>query len=271
MPDDTQQAISSVPSPATGGGPREHHMHLLPRYYRQVEAGRKTIEVRVATRRSAPLPSATRSSSTTATPAASSTSSCSGSPPYPSFEDLLSSEDPARIDPSGPPGELLANLRSIYPPAKEGLGVLAFAFDHRPARPGRPMPMTPAQYAHTVPPPYGVRLPVHPRRTRPAGSTALGLRLAPLAVPGRQPGRPRRGPAANRPPRSTRRDRPRTGPGYAEASPDALPARRAPPAAEQGSSSSTEAGSPQSSSVGSDSIPPSTTCGPCTTSPPGRA
>ncbi|WP_244330209.1 NUDIX domain-containing protein [Streptomyces sp. NBC_01635] len=70
---------------------------------------------------------------------------------YASFEDLLSSEDPARIDPDGPLGELLANLRSIYPPAKEALGALAFEFDHRPARPGRPMPMTPTQYAQTVP------------------------------------------------------------------------------------------------------------------------
>ncbi|SDD14175.1 hypothetical protein [Streptomyces prasinopilosus] len=44
--------------------------------------------------------------------------------PYPSFEDLLSSEDTARIDPDGPPDELLADLRRVYPPAKEALGVL---------------------------------------------------------------------------------------------------------------------------------------------------
>ena len=49
MPDDTQQAIPAVPSPAAGDESQEHHMHLLGRYYRQVEAGRKTIEVRVAT------------------------------------------------------------------------------------------------------------------------------------------------------------------------------------------------------------------------------
>ncbi|MFJ3212770.1 NUDIX domain-containing protein [Streptomyces flaveolus] len=71
--------------------------------------------------------------------------------PYSSFEDLLSSENPARIDPDGPSGELLTNLRSIYPPAKEALGVLALEFDHRPARPGHPLPMTPRQYAQTVP------------------------------------------------------------------------------------------------------------------------
>src|SRR5690606_3833695 len=67
------------------------------------------------------------------------------------FEDLLSSEDTARIDPDGPPGELLANLRSIYPPSKEALGALALAFDHRPARPGHPMPLTAEEYAQTVP------------------------------------------------------------------------------------------------------------------------
>ncbi|MGW1756404.1 NUDIX domain-containing protein [Streptomyces mirabilis] len=70
---------------------------------------------------------------------------------YASFDDLLSAEDPARIDPDGPREELFVNLRGIYPPAKEALGVLAFEFDHRPARPGRPMPMTPSQYAQTVP------------------------------------------------------------------------------------------------------------------------
>ncbi|MDI3423369.1 hypothetical protein [Streptomyces luteolus] len=44
MPGDTRQAI-----PAAGDEPREHHMHLLGRHYRQVDAGRKTVEVRVAT------------------------------------------------------------------------------------------------------------------------------------------------------------------------------------------------------------------------------
>ncbi|WAL98791.1 hypothetical protein [Streptomyces sp. Je 1-369] len=56
---------------------------------------------------------------------------------YASFDDLLNSEETAHIDPDSPPGELLANLRSIYPPAKEDIGVLALAFDPRPARPGQ--------------------------------------------------------------------------------------------------------------------------------------
>lgn len=151
MPDDVQQAVSAIPGPATGGERHEHHMRLLPRYYRQVEAGRKTIEVRVATPQKRaiaagdPIVFHDRDSDRELDVIVQRITR------YASFEDLLSSEDPARIDPDGPLGELLANLRSIYPPAKEALGALAFEFDHRPARPGRPMPMTPTQYAQTVP------------------------------------------------------------------------------------------------------------------------
>jgi 8-oxo-dGDP phosphatase len=151
VPDDTQPAFTPTPGPALGGERREHHMRLLPRCYRQMESGRKTIEVRVATPQKRAI--------------------AVGDPVvfhdrdndreldvivqritrYASFEDLIRSEDPARIDPDGPRGELLANLRRIYPPAKEALGALAFEFDHRPARLGRPLPMTPTQYARTVP------------------------------------------------------------------------------------------------------------------------
>lgn len=126
-------------------------MRLLPRYYRLVEAGRKTIEVRVATPRKRDIAAGEtvvlhdRDTGRELDVVVRRITS------YPSFEDLLDTEDPARIDPDGTPGELLSALRSIYPPAKEALGVLALAFDHRPARPGRPMPMTPTQYAETVP------------------------------------------------------------------------------------------------------------------------
>ncbi|KOV52526.1 NUDIX hydrolase [Streptomyces sp. AS58] len=126
-------------------------MHLLPRYYRQVEAGRKTIEVRVATPQKRDIAPGEAVVFHNRDNGRKLDVIVRRITPYPSFEDLLSSEDPARIDPNGPPGELLASLRSIYPPAKEALGVLALEFDHRPARPGRPMPMTPMQYAQTVP------------------------------------------------------------------------------------------------------------------------
>lgn len=151
MPDDTQRAIPAVPSPAAGDETPEHHMHLLGRYYRQVEAGRKTIDVRVASpsRRTVAVGDTLvfhdRDTGRELDVIAQRITS------YRSFEHLLRSEDTARIHPDASPGELLANLRDTYPPAKEALGVLALAFDHRPARPGRPMPMTAEEYAHTVP------------------------------------------------------------------------------------------------------------------------
>ncbi|MET8683630.1 NUDIX domain-containing protein [Streptomyces sp. NPDC004732] len=151
MPDNTQQVIPAAPSPATGGEPKEHHMHLLGRYYRQVEAGRKTIEVRVAT----PNKLAVAGGDTLVFHDRDTKRELDvvvqRITPYASFEDLLDSEAPARIDPDAPRAELLANLRSLYPPDREALGVLALAFDHRPARPGHPMPMSPQEYAQTVP------------------------------------------------------------------------------------------------------------------------
>ncbi|MFI8093410.1 NUDIX domain-containing protein [Streptomyces sp. NPDC086080] len=151
MSDGTQQAISGVPSPSGADVPPEHHMHLLGRYYRQVEAGRKTIEVRVAT----PTKRAVAVGDTVVFHDRDTGRELDvivqRITPCPSFEDLLRSEDTTRIDSGGPPGELLANLRGIYPPAKEALGVLALAFDHRPARPGRLLPMTAEEYARTVP------------------------------------------------------------------------------------------------------------------------
>ncbi|MFB9346793.1 NUDIX domain-containing protein [Streptomyces heliomycini] len=151
MTDDTQQAIPAVPSPAAGDEPQEHHMHLLGRYYRQVEAGRKTIEVRVATPNKLTVAAGDTVVFHDRDTGRDLDVIVQRITPYPSFEDLLSSEDTARIDPDGPPGELLDNLRRIYPPAKEALGVLALAFDHHPARPGHPMPLTAEEYTQTVP------------------------------------------------------------------------------------------------------------------------
>ncbi|MEU5510417.1 NUDIX domain-containing protein [Streptomyces fungicidicus] len=151
MTDNTQQAIPAIPSPAAREEPQEHHMHLLGRYYRQVEAGRKTIEVRAAT----PTKRAIAAGDTVVFHDRNTERELDVIVQritlYPSFEDLLSSEDTARIDPDGPPGELLASLRSLYPPAKEALGVLALAFDHRPTRPGHLMPLTPEEYTQTIP------------------------------------------------------------------------------------------------------------------------
>ncbi|MEU8949982.1 hypothetical protein [Streptomyces sp. NPDC048489] len=158
MPDDTQDALPAVPSPSAGDEPHEHHMHLLGRYYRQVEAGRKTIEVRVATPHKRDISVGDTAVFHDRDTGRELDVLMQRITPYPSFEHLLRSEDAARIDPDGPPSELLANLRGIYPPAKEALGVLALAFDHRPARPGRPMPMTAEEHAQTVA--HGATVPV---------------------------------------------------------------------------------------------------------------
>lgn len=44
---------------------------------------------------------------------------------YRDFDELAASEDPARIAPGLPPGELVAALRAVYPPDKEALGAIA--------------------------------------------------------------------------------------------------------------------------------------------------
>ncbi|WP_327352764.1 methyltransferase domain-containing protein [Streptomyces sp. NBC_01304] len=155
---DAEDLAFVVLQPAWAGSRRpwpsaaqQHDFHLQDRYYAQVESGRKTIEVRVATPEKAAvevgdtivfhdqddgreldivIQRATR---------------------YTSFEELLAAEDPAHIDPDASRAEQLVNLRRIYPPAKEALGVLAFEFDHRAGRGGFPMPMAPAEYVQTVP------------------------------------------------------------------------------------------------------------------------
>ncbi|MFJ6569366.1 methyltransferase domain-containing protein [Streptomyces sp. NPDC091292] len=130
---------------------RPHHFHLLGRSYAQVESGHKTIEVRVATPENAAVEVGDaivfhdRDSDRELDVIVKRITR------YSSFEDLRTAEDPARIDPDCRREDVLVNLRTAYPTAKEALGALVFEFDHRPARPGHAMPMTPSQYAQTIP------------------------------------------------------------------------------------------------------------------------
>lgn len=130
MPDDTQQTIRAVPSPSAGEVPPEHHMQLLGRYYRHVEAGRKTIEVKVAASHKRGIGVGDTVVFHDRDTGRELDVIVQRITPYSSFEDLLRSAGTARIDPDGPPGELLASLRGIYPPDEEALGVLALVFDH---------------------------------------------------------------------------------------------------------------------------------------------
>lgn len=130
---------------------REHHFHLLKRYYDQVESGRKTVEVRVATPTKAAVMVGDAIVFHDRDSGRELDIVVERVTPYASFEELLDTEDPSRIDPDAHRLELLAALRGIYPPDREALGALAFAFGHRPARPGHSLPMAPSEYARTVP------------------------------------------------------------------------------------------------------------------------
>ncbi|GAA3427744.1 ASCH domain-containing protein [Streptosporangium sandarakinum] len=48
---------------------------------------------------------------------------------YRTFEDLLDSEGPERVNPASPRDQQLANIRRIYGPGKGALGVLAIEIE----------------------------------------------------------------------------------------------------------------------------------------------
>jgi ASC-1-like (ASCH) protein len=106
---------------------RAREMNLYRRYFDLVADGRKTIEVRVLypnLRTLAPgdyirfvcgrdecLTRVTRVAR------------------YRSFEQMLDAEGPAKVNPDSPPDQQLANIRRIYGPEKEALGVLAIQIE----------------------------------------------------------------------------------------------------------------------------------------------
>ncbi|MFJ5270971.1 methyltransferase domain-containing protein [Streptomyces sp. NPDC088358] len=158
-PQDRPEAAGTQGTPAGAGSdgptapdsPRQHHFSLLARYYRQVESGRKTVEVRVSTPGKAAVEAGDAIVFHDRDGGRALDIVVKRATPYTSFEELLDAEEPACIDPDAPREELLSKLRSIYPPDKEALGPLAFEFDHRPALPGHSMPMTASEYVQTVP------------------------------------------------------------------------------------------------------------------------
>lgn len=114
----------------TEGEPkRRHELNLYRRYFDLVAAGRKSIEVRVRYPHLAGMAAGdsirfrikgtdeTRDVLVKRVTA------------YPDFEVLLDGEGPARVNPSASREEQLANIRAIYPPAKEALGALAIEIE----------------------------------------------------------------------------------------------------------------------------------------------
>jgi ASC-1-like (ASCH) protein len=108
---------------------RRHELNLYRRYFDLVAAGRKTIEVRVRYPHLADMVVGDtirfRIKGTDET--------CDVRvlrvTRYPDFEALLDGEGPATVNPAAGREEQLANIRAIYPPAKEALGALAIEIE----------------------------------------------------------------------------------------------------------------------------------------------
>jgi ASC-1-like (ASCH) protein len=109
--------------PATEAPPRAREMNLYRRYFDLLAAGRKTIEVRVQYENLRNLAAGQlirfvcgRDEALTKVKRVSR---------YESFEQMLDTEGPSKVNPDSPKHQQLANIRRIYGPEKEALGVLA--------------------------------------------------------------------------------------------------------------------------------------------------
>lgn len=113
--------------PATTMGVRAREMNLYRRYFDLVAAGRKTIEVRVQYPNLRRLKAGDhirfvcgRDDALTRVKRVAK---------YDSFEKMLDGEGPANVNPDSPREQQLANIRRIYGPEKEALGVLAIEIE----------------------------------------------------------------------------------------------------------------------------------------------
>ena len=68
---------------------------------------------------------------------------------YGSFEEMLDAEGPANVNPDSPREQQLADIRRIYGPEKEALGVLAIEIRRWPAH--RIGPSSPPEHAIVAP------------------------------------------------------------------------------------------------------------------------
>lgn len=102
-------------------------MNLYRRYFDLVASGRKVIEVRVQ------YPNLRNLAAGQYIRFACGTDEClvqvTRVARYDTFEEMLDTEGPARVNPDSPREEQLANIRRIYGPGKEALGVLAIGIE----------------------------------------------------------------------------------------------------------------------------------------------
>ncbi|MEU7859577.1 ASCH domain-containing protein [Nonomuraea sp. NPDC049141] len=106
---------------------RAREMNLYRRYFDLVATGRKTIEVRVQCPNLRTLTAGDhirfvcgRDDVLTRVKRVAR---------YASFEEMLDTEGPANVNPDSPRDQQLANIRRIYGPEKEALGVLAIEIE----------------------------------------------------------------------------------------------------------------------------------------------
>ncbi|MER6219478.1 ASCH domain-containing protein [Streptomyces sp900105755] len=105
--------------------PRVHDLNLYRQYFDLVAAGTKTIEVRVKYPRLADL----AAGDTIRFRIKGTDETCHVNiqrvTEYADFEAMLDGEGSGNVNPTATRDEQLANIRKIYPPEKEALGVLA--------------------------------------------------------------------------------------------------------------------------------------------------
>ncbi|MEY9911819.1 ASC-1-like (ASCH) protein [Catenulispora sp. MAP12-49] len=113
--------------PNTESGVRAREMNLYRRYFDLVASGRKTIEVRVQYPNLRSLAAGDHIRFICGTDDA--LTRVKRVARYTSFEQMLDTEGPARVNPDSPREQQLANIRRIYGPEKEALGVLAIEIE----------------------------------------------------------------------------------------------------------------------------------------------
>ncbi|WP_433257414.1 ASCH domain-containing protein (plasmid) [Streptosporangium sp. CA-135522] len=113
--------------PTTKPGVRAREMNLYRRYFDLIASGTKTIEVRVCYPTLRNLTAGDhirfvcgRDDVLTRVKRVAR---------YSSFEEMLDTEGPERVNPASPCDQQLANIRHIYGPEKEALGVLAIEIE----------------------------------------------------------------------------------------------------------------------------------------------
>lgn len=109
--------------PNTEVGVRNREMNLFRRYFDLVASGRKTIEVRVQYRYLRRLTADDHIRLICGADDALTHVKRVAS--YASFEQMRDTEGPARVNPDSPREQQLTEIRRVYGPEKEALGVLA--------------------------------------------------------------------------------------------------------------------------------------------------